>query len=138
MPRILITSLFLFNFCFVFAQTNDTATLSVILENCSSAQGKVLVSVHNASTFYDKKPPFWAEKTAKTGVLSFTFKLATNTPYAVMVLHDENENYQMDFNRLGLPKEDAANSGKRNKYGPPQFDLAKFQLKKDSLIRLQF
>ena len=42
-------------------------------------------------------------------MLSFTFKLATNTPYAVMVLHDENENYQMDFNRLGLPKEDAAN-----------------------------
>ena len=71
-------------------------------------------------------------------MLSFTFKLATNTPYAVMVLHDENENYQMDFNRLGLPKEEAANSGKRNKYGPPRFELAKFELKKDSLIRLQF
>ena len=28
-------------------------------------------------------------------MLSFTFKLATNTPYAVMVLHDENENYQI-------------------------------------------
>ena len=45
MPRILITSLFLFNFYVVCAQTNDTATLSVILENCSSTQGKVLVSV---------------------------------------------------------------------------------------------
>ena len=112
MPRILITSLFLFNFCIVCAQTMDNEILSVILENCSSAQRKVLVSVQNPSTFYHQKPPFWIEKTAKIEVLSFTFKLATNTPYAVMVLHDENENYQMDFNRLGLPKENAANSGK--------------------------
>ena len=71
-------------------------------------------------------------------MLSFTFKLATNTPYAVMVLHDENENYQIDFNRLDLPKEGAANSGKRNKYGPQRFELAQFELKKDSLILLQF
>ena len=80
MPRILITSIFLFNFCFVCAQTNDTATLSVVLENCSTTQGKVLVSVHNASTFYDQKPPFWAEKTAKTGVLSFKLNSQQTRP----------------------------------------------------------
>ena len=51
MPRILITSLFLFNFCVACAQTKDNEILSVILENCSSAQRKVLVSVHNPSTF---------------------------------------------------------------------------------------
>ena len=121
-----------------YAQMDNPATLSVILENCSSAQGKVLVSVHNASTFYDQTPPFWAEKKAKTEVLSFTFKLSKNTSYAVMVLHDKNENYQMDFNQIGLPKEEAANSGKRNKYGRPLFELAKFELKKDRLMRLRF
>ena len=134
----LITSLFVLKCFIVCAQVDDTATLNVILENCSNEKGKVLVSVHNASTFYDQKPPFWAERTAKSGVLSFTFNLLKDTPYAVMILHDENENYRMDFTLLGIPKEDAANSGQRNKFGPPRFDLAKFELKKDSLIRLRF
>jgi uncharacterized protein (DUF2141 family) len=47
--------------------------------------------------------------------------------YAVVAMHDENDNGKMDYNFLGIPIEGYGfSSGARALFGPPSFDAAKF------------
>jgi uncharacterized protein (DUF2141 family) len=49
--------------------------------------------------------------------------------YAVVALHDEDDDGTLDRSRLGLPTEGVAfSSGARIRFGPPSFDEARFEL----------
>jgi uncharacterized protein (DUF2141 family) len=48
--------------------------------------------------------------------------------YAIMVLHDENDNANMDFESNGMPKETYGMSNNPLLMGPPQFSDAKFEI----------
>lgn len=137
MTRTYILLLFVYT-TMIYAQEKASVKLTVIIENISSDQGNILASVHNRETFFYQKPPYWDKQPAKTGEQQFKFEVMPHTAYALMLLHDTNENYRMDFSKEGHPAEDAAISGKPNRYGPPQFEEAKFVLEKDSIIRLRF
>jgi uncharacterized protein (DUF2141 family) len=46
-------------------------------------------------------------------------------PFAVAVLHDENENFEMDTNLFGIPQEGyGASRNPRRRFGPPRFSDA--------------
>jgi uncharacterized protein (DUF2141 family) len=50
--------------------------------------------------------------------------------YAVAVLHDENQNNEMDFNFLGMPLEGYGFSNDASAlFGPPSFAAAAFRLR---------
>ncbi len=52
--------------------------------------------------------------------------------YAIMVLHDENENNRMDFEN-GMPQENYGMSNNPLYYGPPNFSEAKFEVTNKNL-----
>ena len=59
----------------------------------------------------------------------FVFSNIPYQNYAVSVLHDENENGELDTNWIGLPKEGVGVSNNvKSKFGPPKFEDAKFKL----------
>ena len=62
-----------------------------------------------------------------------TFKNVLPGEYAIMSVHDENDNKQMDFELNGMPKESYGVSNNPMSYGPPQFSEAKFTLNNENI-----
>ena len=75
----------------------------------------------------------------KDGKVSYTFKNVTPGVYAILALHDENDNNRMDYEDSGMPKEAYAMSNNPMSYGPPRFEDAKFEITNQSLeLKLRF
>lgn len=116
------------------AQENEKGIdITVVVENIQSNDGKVLFSLHTSETFM--KGPGIQNTASKIedGKVKITF---TNVPegiYAVMVLHDANNNNRMDFEPNGMPKESYGISNNDMSFGPPQFETAKFEVKNTNL-----
>ncbi|MEO0528313.1 MAG: DUF2141 domain-containing protein, partial [Bacteroidota bacterium] len=97
-------------------------------ENVLNDQGKVLASLHTDQTFMKGAGLVDLSATAKKGELIMTFENVEPGTYAIMVMHDENENKRMDFEDNGMPKENYGMSGNAMSMGPPSFDTAKFEV----------
>ena len=80
-----------------------------------------------------------AETKIEGNSVVFTFEDVKPGTYAIMVLHDENENFRMDYELSGMPKENYGMSNNPMSFGPPQFDDAKFEMgEKDKEITIRF
>ncbi len=108
------------------------ATLIVEVTNLRNEKGRVAVAV------FDSEDAFPDQERALQGKLvkikgsraKVTFKSLKPGTYAVAVLHDENENDEMDFNFLGMPLEGYGFSNDASAmFGPPSFDAAAFRLR---------
>jgi len=76
---------------------------------------------------------------ATTGEVTITFENVTPGTFAIMVMHDANDNQRMDMEANGMPKESYGTSGEMNLFGPPNFDSAKFEVTdEDQEIRIRF
>jgi len=119
------------------AQTTKTstgATLEVTIKNVTSSDGNVHINLHNKEEDFLKKD--YKEIVVKPVngqdiVVKFTDLPAGE--YSVSVIHDVNSNKGLDANFMGMPTEPYGISmtGK-NKYGPPSYDNAKFQIKNEN------
>jgi len=75
----------------------------------------------------------------KDGTCTVTFENVTPGEYAIMVLHDANENNQMDFEENGMPLESYGMSNNPRSFGPPVYDDAKFTMGDENLkISIRF
>ncbi len=133
-----IIMLFVLCSSYSLALKSKLPALRIEIQNIASDDGKILLSVHNATNFMRQTAIVQAEKEAKEGKMNFKFTQLPMGIYSILVLHDTNANYRMDFFDNGRPKEAFATSGKANPYGPPRFEETKFEFKKDTLIRLSF
>lgn len=122
----------------IFGQKKPTQTLTVLIENVSSNQGKILLSIHSKENFMSSETVASKEKVATQGEMQFQFSELPKGIYAIMLLHDANGNYRMDFSENGHPKEAYATSGIKNLYGPPNFKDSSIAFVKDTLVRLRF
>ena len=62
-------------------------------------------------------------------LVSVAFDAVAPGDYAVVALHDEDDDGTLDRSRLGLPAEGIAfSSGARIRFGPPSFEEARFEL----------
>ncbi len=84
----------------------------------------------SAADFPDQKRALRGQLSPiKGGRAAATFHDLKPGTYAAAILHDENQNAEMDFNWLGMPLEgygfsnDAAGT-----FGPPSFEAAAFRL----------
>lgn len=107
--------------------------ITVTINNVTSDDGKVLISLHTADTFMKGAGIANLESEIKDGTVSFTFKDVAPGSYALMAMHDANDNKQMDFETNGMPKESYGMSGNDMSFGPPTFDGAKFEVKSENL-----
>lgn len=109
------------------AQDKKGVTVTVTIENVLSDGGTILGGLHTAETFMKGTGVANAMAPAQVGEVTLTFDNVEPGTFAIMVMHDANDNKQMDMEN-GMPKENYATSGEINPYGPPMFSDAKFEV----------
>lgn len=123
---------------FAFSQDNG-ATITVTIDNVKNNNGKVSFALHTKDTFMKARGIMETEtKTFEDNKVTVTFKNVTPGEYAILALHDENENNRMDFNENGMPKESYGMSNNPVLFGPPQFSEAKFEVKDNMTLNIRF
>lgn len=114
---------------FFSAQSWTQGKVNVQVTNFSNNKGSCLICLYNsANEFSDKGTPVQcvtvpvANKTTAT-----VFNDVAPGTYAVMVIHDANNNRRFDTNFLGIPKEGyGASQNKLPFAGAPKFNENKF------------
>lgn len=112
------------------ARSQDAPVYDIHLtvENIQTEGGKILAVLHDAQTFMQSEGVGYVYAEGKPGTLDLNFTDVEPGTYAIMVMHDMNGNFQMDFDERGMPKESYGMSGNGNPMGPPDFYQAKFTL----------
>ncbi|MEQ8304509.1 MAG: DUF2141 domain-containing protein [Cyclobacteriaceae bacterium] len=98
-------------------------TIEVTVANIKSENGLILASLFtNEKDFL--KTPFQSQKMeAKEGEIVITFERVPVGSYALSVIHDENENFELDSNFFGIPKEGFGfGNDAMGSFGPPSFE----------------
>lgn len=113
--------------------SQDTYSITVTIDNVSSDKGLVGFALHTKDTFMKAKPIADADMKIKDGKVSYTFKNVAPGEYAILALHDANENGKMDFRENGMPLEAFGASNNNMAFGPPQYDDAKFIVDKENI-----
>ncbi|NKI32752.1 DUF2141 domain-containing protein [Croceivirga thetidis] len=136
----LVLSLALFFMVFTInAQEDKGITITVTIDNVTSDQGKVLAAIHTPETFMRGPGVLNAESEISEGKVKLTFENVSEGTYAIMAMHDVNNNKQMDFEANGMPKESYGMSGNDMTMGPPNFEMAKFDVAdKDLEFNIRF
>ena len=116
-----------------FSQDVKGQTITITIENAKSDDGKLLVSLNTKDTFMKGEGVQSAESEIKDGKAIITFENVLPGEYAIMVLHDANENKRMDFEDNGMPKESFGTSNNPRSFGPPMYEDAKFNIAKEDL-----
>ena len=114
-----------------FSNAQDNKTLSnitVTIENIINNNGEVILGLHTEDTFMKGPGVKSAKSKIIDGKITVTFENIEAGTYAIMALHDENENRRMDFLDNGMPKESYGMSNNPMSFGPPQYANAKFEL----------
>ena len=114
-----------------FAQTTNSISLSV--NNIKSTDGKVLIALHKGEeNFLGDAIKSHSVKLKNSDPVTVKFEGLEQGVYTISVVHDENDNNKLDTNFMGIPSEPYGISmdGKRM-FSAPEYDKAKFELKKD-------
>lgn len=114
-------------------ETKNGKTITVTIENITNNNGNVILGLHTKNTFMKGQGIASAQSKIVDGKIAVTFENVDPGTYAIMALHDENENKRMDYQDNGMPKEAYGVSNNPMSYGPPQYATAKFDLKEDDL-----
>ncbi len=123
------------------ASQSRTAKLTIVVEQVRNSVGVVGVLIFGS-------PNGWPEDVgaairrkavpAHAGVTSLDFDDLAHGEYAVVVLHDENENMKLDKNFLGIPKEGwgMSNNPKAHSHAP-KFTQAQFTFARNTNLHIQ-
>lgn len=123
----------------IIAQDSTGVTLTVTVENVLNENGQILAGLHTSETFMKGRGVANFKGKAAKGEVTFTFNNVAPGAYAISVMHDENNNMQMDREANGMPKESYGISGNDMTMGPPSFEDAKFEVTdKDLELRIRF
>ena len=117
------------------AQDSKGVDITININNVKNDNGFVILGLHNQETFMAKGKSALKriKRKIKNGKIKVTFDNVQEGNYAIMVIHDENANNQMDFELNGMPKEAYGISNNNISFGPPRFEDAKFKVEKENL-----
>ncbi|HEY3404318.1 MAG TPA: DUF2141 domain-containing protein [Ohtaekwangia sp.] len=101
-------------------------SIEVTVKNIKEAKGNIRVGLFNSEAdFLEKAIEGKVVKTTGTEV-TVVFENLKPGDYAVSIIHDENENGDLDKNFMGIPKEGFAfGNNAMGTFGPPDFKEAK-------------
>lgn len=109
-------------------QTN----LQVTVTNIKGHKGDIIVGIFDSDENFMKKPIEGKLAKPSGDSITVTFENLKPGKYAVSVLHDYNNNKDMDRNKLGIPKEGFGFSNNViGAMGPPSFERAIIDLTPD-------
>ncbi|HET8550209.1 MAG TPA: DUF2141 domain-containing protein [Bryobacteraceae bacterium] len=117
------------------------ATLTINIEHVRNAAGVVGVLVFNSPRGWPENFDAALRKKAVAAHPPVTALVIDDLPYgnyAVVVLHDENENRKLDRNFLGIPREGwGMSNNPRARASAPSFRRARFTLARDKNLRVR-
>ncbi|MBA4744337.1 MAG: DUF2141 domain-containing protein [Muricauda sp.] len=133
MKTVTLALSFLFVSIIAMAQEKTNVAITVTIDNVTSDEGKVLASLHTTETFMKGPGIQNLESTIENGKVILKFNKVAPGTYAIMALHDANENNRMDYQSNGMPKESYGMSGNEMTMGPPDFKSAQFTVGDEDL-----
>ncbi|MCL5129707.1 DUF2141 domain-containing protein [Algibacter sp. L4_22] len=132
MKTFLFIFVLLFSITFTNAQNTESAKktqlINVKIDKLPSHDGHVILTLHNEQTFMKGAGLKNIKAEIIDGKVDVQFEGVTPGTYAILVLHDTNDNNKMDFGETGRPKEAFGTSNNSMSFGPPQFANAKFEV----------
>ncbi len=118
---------------------SNAQVITVTVDNVLNNNGKVLFALHTEDTFMKGAGVQNGISEIEDGKAKIRFEDVEPGTYAIMVLHDENNNQRMDFREDGMPKEYYGVSNNNLTFGPPVFANAKFEFgTEDKHIEISF
>ena len=112
------------------------ATIEVEIKELVGVKGTLWITLHNDKDAFPSKHERAVQR-AKVKVTSvpmhFKFEGVPYGEYAVSVVHDENDNGEIDRGFLGIPKEGYGVSNNATGFGAFSYDAAKFKVDKPVL-----
>lgn len=133
MKTSIITIVLLFSFYLGSSQEANGIAITVTIDNVVSNEGKVMVALHTEDTFMKGPGVQNLESEIVDGTVTITFEAVSAGTFAILALHDVNENQRMDYQPNGMPKESFGMSGNEMIMGPPTFNDAKFEVTNENL-----
>ncbi|MFZ1729536.1 MAG: DUF2141 domain-containing protein [Bacteroidota bacterium] len=121
------------------AKTEKLGSLTVRIGGIEDFKGKLMIGLYDdPAKFPNDNGEARGGSVRVTGPEhSFTFKDVPYGSYAIAVLHDANENGEMDVNWLGMPKEGYAFSNNATAmFSAPDFKDARFVVNGDVTIKI--
>ncbi len=119
-------------FHLLFALLNFESTLTVTIENCKSNKGKLFIALYDSEKAFMKEPQAISKKVVviENGKAIIQFSALTQSEYAFVFFHDENNNGQLDKNIFGIPTEGYGFSNNaKGVFGPPSYEKSKITMK---------
>ncbi|PTM08185.1 MAG: hypothetical protein DA407_08695 [Bacteroidetes bacterium] len=116
-----------------FAQETKGQDITVTIENIANNRGHVVIGLHTADTFMKAEGLQQAATKVNDGKVIVTFKNVAPGNYALLALHDENDNNKMDFEPNGMPMESFGLSNNPMLMGPPAFSDGKFEVANENV-----
>jgi uncharacterized protein (DUF2141 family) len=122
----LIRCLALFAICFTTTAVSSQSNLIVTITNLKNVNGDILVGLYDKARSFPRHVMDGKVVKVTEREMVVTFPDIKPGNYAVSVLHDENQNKDMDQTGLGIPKEGFGFSNDAmGMIGPPSFKRAK-------------
>lgn len=122
----------------VFSQQNN---MIVVIKNIKEAKGQIAVALFDNEKDFTNKMLTGKTTVSKAGEVQVVFENIAPGNYAISVMHDANENGEIDSNAFGIPKEGFGFSNDAmGMFGPPSFEKAKFSFtgKNQVVITLKY
>lgn len=111
-----------------------TITITLTVEGIRNSSGSIGVALHNDESGFPEAEPFMSKEVSlrSSGDVEVVFENVPAGDYAIALMHDENDNGDVDFNEYGMPIEGFGFSNDAmGDMGPPDFDQAAFTAEKD-------
>jgi uncharacterized protein (DUF2141 family) len=117
-----------------------TNRLTITVKNVNSTDGVVSAALYNDEDEFPGGEMFLGEIKSLTssGSIEIIFENVPEGDYAIALLHDANENEDLDMNDQGMPLEGFGfSNGAMGDMGPPDFDQAAFTVDGDLEIEIR-
>ena len=103
--------------------------VKVVVKDLKDASGMVRVGLFADEKSFLKKPIEGKLVKALQGEVTAVFENVPSGTYALSIIHDSNENGELDSNFFGMPKEGFGFSNDvMGTFGPPSFQKASFTI----------
>lgn len=121
-----------------FAQDNQ-ATITINVSNINNDTGQIIALLFSSSDGF----PMDSEKAAQietvqieNGVAIVTFNNISYETYALVVIHDENMNNELNTNFIGKPTEQVwiSNDQRGGPFGGPNYDASSIEVNTESTV----
>jgi uncharacterized protein (DUF2141 family) len=133
MKYILMLAAFLMVGVSLFAQTKLTVTIDKI----KNEKGSIRIGIFDSEDGFLKKPIDGKVVKVEGDHVTAVFDKLKPGTYAVSVIHDENDNAELDTKMMGIPKEGVGFSNNvMGKFGPPSFEAASIKLANEKSLSI--